>query len=165
MNIFTILLLFINYLILVNATDVWKFGEMGSLRIVHSRIFNDAQIYLFNCRYHKESSRVYCDFKDSKYRNQNLLVKIQLWGDKFDDNDVINKLDVTFIDQYGEYAANGCIGVTSLWETIEAGDTYTPCSGIKPSKGEEMILNFHMKNGKTRKLHFNKIYVIKYCRR
>ena len=136
MSICNIFLLFINCLLLVNATNTWVFGKLGSLRIVYTQLFGGDQIYLYNCRYHKDRSKVYCDFENEKYRNKELYVMIPLWGDTFNDNDVINSLEI--IDQYGEYAANGCVCVTSLWETIEKGDTYTPCSGISPSNGKEI---------------------------
>jgi len=77
---------------------------------------------------------------------------IPVWGDKFDNDDVIITWEIKFINHFGQYAANYYVAVTSIWEIIEAGDTYTPCSSIYYSKGKEMTFIIHMKNGKTKKI-------------
>jgi len=87
-------------------------------------------VYINACSYYQERKRIYCTFKDKKYTDKGLYVMIPVEPlGVFKTDHVIKFWNVvSCVERVGCFNTDE-LGCMSLWETVEAGDTYTPFCG------------------------------------
>jgi len=162
--LFTLCLTLINAL---NVNDIPVTGDdINGIFILDEGPFAP-RVYVDTCAYNQSRKRVYCTFKDKKYNDDKLYISIPIEKNEGEFKNDTEIKEWSLIDCYsGE--KTGCfttdvLGYTSLWEKVEAGDTYGAFDIAAELWNifEDKFFSAELKNGSSINLHYKKMYIAK----
>jgi len=148
-------------LTLINALNVNDIPIPANNLFIADYGIGAPDVYIKTCSYNQERERIYCTFKDKKYIDKGLYVMIPVDPrGEFRNNSVIKSWNVISCLEGRECNNVSEIGCMSLWEKVEAGDTYSSyCGyGVFP----EFFFKAVLSDNSTVHLKYNTIYVNEY---